>query len=104
MTTNATFDIPITTDDLLEGNEMFYVTIDTSSLPNNVIVGDVDIATILILDDDRKYTYWLYSSAYIAGLYVNINFTRGRSRGLKRFHGTPPPPFLGEPLYYLMSC
>ena len=54
MDTNGRFDISITTDNLLEGNEIFYLTIDSSSLPNNVIIGDIGITTILILDDDRK--------------------------------------------------
>jgi len=54
MSTDVTTDILIATDNLLERNEAFYVTIDSSSVQNNVVIGHDSIATILILDDDRK--------------------------------------------------
>jgi len=52
---NVTLNISIITDDILEGDEVFYLRIDSSSLPNNVTVGKLNITTIVILDDDRKY-------------------------------------------------
>ena len=48
------FDIPITDDDILEGNENFMITIDPSMLPDNVTVGDPGQATVTIVDDDSK--------------------------------------------------
>ena len=53
--TTATFDVPINDDDILEGNENFILTIDPSSLPSDVSVGDPDQATVTIVDNDRKY-------------------------------------------------
>ena len=51
--TSATFDVPITDDSLLEGNENFMLTIDPS-LPTGVRRGDPSEATVTIVDDDRK--------------------------------------------------
>ena len=53
--TTATFDVPINDDDILEGNENFILTINPSSLPSDVSVGDPDQATVTIVDNDRKY-------------------------------------------------
>ena len=52
--TNATFDIPINDDDILEDIENFTLTINSSSLPTGVTPGDPDVATVTITDDDRK--------------------------------------------------
>ena len=52
---NVTFNISIITDNILEGDEVFYLRIGSSSLPNNVTVGRLNTTTIVILDDDRKY-------------------------------------------------
>ena len=52
--TNATFDIPINNDDILEDIENFTLTINSSSLPTGVTPGDPDVATVTITDDDRK--------------------------------------------------
>ena len=52
--TTATFDIPITDDTMLEGNENFMLTIDPSSLPNGVTHGDPDQATVTIVDNDSE--------------------------------------------------
>jgi len=51
--TSVTFDVPIT-DDILEGNENFMLTIDQSSLPTGVNRGDPSEATVTIVDDDGK--------------------------------------------------
>ena len=51
---NSTFDVSITTDDLLEGGEIFHLVIDSSSLPDAVTTGDQETTTVLILDDDRE--------------------------------------------------
>ena len=53
--TTATFDVPITDDMILEGNENFMLTINGTSLPDSVTPGNPDEATVTIVDDDRKY-------------------------------------------------
>ena len=53
--TTATFNVPITNDMILEGNEDFMLTINSSSLPDNVTRGNPGEATVTIVDDDRKY-------------------------------------------------
>ena len=52
--TTATFDVPITYDMILEGNENFMLTIDNSSLPSSIRLGNPDEATVNIVDDDRE--------------------------------------------------
>ena len=51
--TRVPFDIPINNDDIYEINENFTLTIDPS-LPTDVSVGTPDVATVSIVDDDRK--------------------------------------------------
>ena len=50
--TSASLYISITDDNLLEGNEDFYLMIDSSSLINGVSVGSVNQTTVTILDAD----------------------------------------------------
>ena len=52
--TNALFNVPITDDDILEANENFMLTINPSSLPNGVTVGDPGQATVRIRNDDGE--------------------------------------------------
>ena len=52
--TTATFDIPITDDNILEGDEDFMITINGTALPPGVTPGDPDEATVTITDNDRK--------------------------------------------------
>ena len=52
--TNATFDVPIIDDMILENNEDFMLIIDNTTLPNNVTRGDPGEATVNIVDNDRK--------------------------------------------------
>ena len=54
--TSVPFDIPINNDDIVEGNEIFMLTIDPASLPTDVsvTVGSPDQATVTIVDDDGK--------------------------------------------------
>ena len=51
----APLNISIIDDELLEDDETFNLTIDSSSLPSNVIVDKSGIATVTILNDDGKY-------------------------------------------------
>ena len=53
--TTVIFNIPINDDNILEGNENFNLTINTSSLSDGVTRGDLDQVTVTIVDnDDRK--------------------------------------------------
>ena len=49
--TTATFDVPINDDNVLEGNQNFMLTIN-SSLPNGVTHGTPSEATVIIMDND----------------------------------------------------
>ena len=44
------FQISITNDNKKESNETFYIVIDSSSLPNGVVVGSPDQAKVTIVD------------------------------------------------------
>ena len=54
-TTEASFNVSLTDDNIFERNEKFMITIDPSSLPSNVTVGDPDQVTVTIVDNDGKY-------------------------------------------------
>ena len=53
--TNAPLNILINDDNILEDDENFTVTINSSSLPSGVTVGDPGEATVTIKDNDGKY-------------------------------------------------
>ena len=55
-TTMALFNIAITRDRILEINENFMLTIDTTQLMPQVFLGNISKATALITDDDREYS------------------------------------------------
>ena len=50
--TTAFFYVAITDDHLLEGNEYFILVIDSSSLISGITVGNLDKATVTIVDED----------------------------------------------------
>ena len=50
--TSVPFDIFIIDDDILEGNEIFNLTIKDTLLPNRVIVASPHKATVTIVDND----------------------------------------------------
>ena len=52
--TSVPFDVPINDDNILENTEMFTLTIDSSTLPDRVTVGDPDQTTVDILDSDSE--------------------------------------------------
>ena len=52
--TTATFDVPINDDNVFEGSEDFILTIDDTSLPSGLTVGDPGQATVNIADVVRK--------------------------------------------------
>ena len=51
---NLTFNVSIIDDDKWEQSEIFYLTIDESSLPCNVTVGDQHKSAVTILDNDGR--------------------------------------------------
>ena len=69
-TTMVSFDIPINDDGVLEGNEDFMITIDPSTLPDDVSVGDPGQATVTIVDVGSKqivivnHFLWTNASPY----------------------------------------
>ena len=52
--TIALFDVPITNDDVLDVDEEFVLTIDQSSLPDNVMATDPTNSTVTIVDNEGK--------------------------------------------------
>ena len=52
--TTATFDIQINDDNILEYNENFTLTINSSLSLSTIIIGTSSEATVIIVDDDRK--------------------------------------------------
>ena len=52
--TSALFDIQITDDNIVEGNESFTLNIINSSLPSGIIASNPSQATVIIRNDDCK--------------------------------------------------
>lgn len=52
----TTFNISITDDSILEINEEFSLTINSTSLPTRIFSGNIQRTTILIADNDGKHT------------------------------------------------
>ena len=52
--TTATFNVPITDDMTLEGDEKFMLTIFSSSLPTDVTHDTHSQVTVIIMDDDHQ--------------------------------------------------
>ena len=50
---NTSFNISVSADNVLEGNEIFLITIEQTSL-QTVIISD-NSTVVVIIDDDRKY-------------------------------------------------
>ena len=53
--TRVSFDVYIMNDRVLEIDEIFKLRINSSSLPNRVIVNSPNEVTVTIVDNDRKY-------------------------------------------------
>ena len=52
--TEVSFSVGITDDNILESNERFQLSINSSSLPNRVTIGNPSEVTVTIVDNDRK--------------------------------------------------
>ena len=53
--TNVPLNIPINNDNICERNENFNLTINSTSLPTDVTVGDTSSSTVVIVDDEGMY-------------------------------------------------
>ena len=52
--TQVLFNVTIMDDNILESNETFQLSINSSSLPNRVTVDNPSVVTVTIVDNDRK--------------------------------------------------
>ena len=59
-TTEASFNVSLSDDNIFERNKKFMITIDPSSLPSNVTVGDPDQVTVTIVDNDGNIHTYIY--------------------------------------------
>ena len=72
-TTEASFNVSLTDDYVFESNENFMITIDPSSLLNNVTVGDRKRVTIIIMDNDGNYfVLSVYMHELLKLFYINF--------------------------------
>ena len=53
--TSVSFDVNVTNDDILESNEKFNLNIISSSVPDQVIIGNPKQSTVTIVDNDSKW-------------------------------------------------
>ena len=63
-TTMALFNIEITDDVILEIDEDFMLSIDSTQLIPQVYLGNISQASALIIDDDRKYNNYCNVDTY----------------------------------------
>ena len=66
-------------DNLLEIDEMFKLTINSSSLPNRVIVNNPSESTVAIIDNDRKLLI-LFKILYYYDLSLQLLLSASASR------------------------
>ena len=72
-TTEASFNVSLTDDNIFESNENFMITIDPSSLLNNVTVGDRKRVTVIIMDNDGNYFVLnVYMNELLNLFYINF--------------------------------
>ena len=64
--TSVPFKVSVNDDDILEENENFVLTINHSLLPSGVGIGNPNLTTVIIMDNDRELLYEI--SCYYAFL------------------------------------
>ena len=75
--TTRSVDIPVCDDRIFEGDESFSVLIVSNSLPDNVINGTVDQATVIIVDDDCKlYIHKCILLIFCCFIAITISFNQ----------------------------
>ena len=67
--TNVSFSITISSDNIFEGDEAFLITIDQVSL-QTVIISNIS-AVVIITDDDCKHFELLTAIMYLISIYSN---------------------------------
>ena len=72
--TNASLTLTIIDDNVVEVNENFTLSIDQSSLPNNVAIGNHSQTTVTILDDDCKLSYSVDKTKHYLYLTLLCNY------------------------------
>ena len=79
-TTSVPFNVSITDDNILEDNENFFLTVDLSSLPDNITASDPYQATVTIVDKDGKLTvvaefrYYVYRSSSKFAIFIPVSY------------------------------
>ena len=68
--TKVSFSIAINNDNILEDDEEFILIIITDSLPNGVVAGDTNKATVIIRNDDSKLHSILSITLITTHMYV----------------------------------
>ena len=71
-TIHASLNVSLIDDDIFEGNKNFLLTINSSSLPNNVTVGDPGQVTLIIEDNDGREFHLLLLIIICACMPQNI--------------------------------
>ena len=77
--TEAVFNISLNDNGILEETETFSVVIDSSSLPNNVTIGELGEAVVTILDNDGEFLsnrMLLGASLGWGGIYIHLQLSR----------------------------
>jgi len=64
---SVSFNISITDDNILETMEEFFLIVDPSSLPDGVTVGSEGNTTVVIVDNDRKFSSKFHVYSYTFG-------------------------------------
>ena len=78
--TEATLNVSIVDDNILEESEKFYLAVNVPSLPDKVSVSDRGQATVTIVDDDGKYMHTTY---IIEGMFTGELFQCFSDKTLK---------------------
>jgi len=75
--TEAVFNIPLNDNRILEETETFSVVINSSSLPNNVTIGELGEAVVTILDNDGELlSNRMPLGARLGGIYTHLELSR----------------------------
>ena len=69
--TEVSLDVIIMSDRVLENNEIFQLSINSSSLPNHVTVDNPSEITVTIVDNDCKFLFFLLFS-YVSLIIIQL--------------------------------
>ena len=74
-TISVPFNVSITDDNMLEDNEKFLLTVDLSSLPDNITASDPYQATVTIADKNGKLTVVTRFRYHVYKFPINSSFS-----------------------------